>query len=574
MSKFNRRPAGATVLSPYTSTPDSGYTHEGAPGHQRDPRTELFLAAVSALAGEDSFYETGVDRDQRYRALVGQLAVDDPVWCAAFLRWLRTAANVRTAALVGAVEYVRARLALTQGAPTRPPRHAAIDPTVPVAPSNRRVVDSVLERGDEPGELLAYWIGRYGRAIPSAVKRGVADAVLRMQSEYTYLKWDSRERAVRHADVLNLCHPGDRAGANQRISGPYQHDLFDYIVGVPHRPDMPIPDALRTLSRRDTLMRLPVDERRAALSDPTLLARAGITWEALAGWLQGPMDAPAWSAVLPSMGLMAQIRNLRNLDQAGVGDDVVAPVLARLRDPGEIARSRQFPYRFYSAYLAAPSLRWGQALETALQHSLGNLPRLGGRTLILVDTSASMERPLSARSTATYAQTAALFGVALAARGEQVDLFGFADGQFPHHVAAGASVLREVERFCSRIGEVGHGTQIGAALARQFNDHDRVVVISDMQTMPHPGSGGGQLNVRELDVLGRRIARPITDLVPAKVPMYGFSLGGYRRGAMPSGHGRRWEFGGLTDATFRLIPMLEAGERARWPWEDTPVHAA
>jgi hypothetical protein len=37
---------------------------------------------------------------------------------------------------------------------------------------------------------------------------------------------------------------------------------------------------------------------------------------------------------------------------------------------------------------------------------------------------------------------------------------------------------------------------------------------------------------------------------------------------MPAGHGNRHELGGLTDATFSLIPNIEAGLAARWPWEE------
>jgi hypothetical protein len=58
------------------------------------------------------------------------------------------------------------------------------------------------------------------------------------------------------------------------------------------------------------------------------------------------------------MGYMALLRNLRNVDEAGVGDDVAAEVCARPADPGELARSRQFPSRFLAAYEQAPSLRW------------------------------------------------------------------------------------------------------------------------------------------------------------------------------------------------------------------------
>ena len=35
---------------------------------------------------------------------------------------------------------------------------------------------------------------------------------------------------------------------------------------------------------------------------PALVAAAGMTWEALAGWRRAPIDAAAWTAVIPSMG--------------------------------------------------------------------------------------------------------------------------------------------------------------------------------------------------------------------------------------------------------------------------------
>jgi hypothetical protein len=86
-----------------------------------------------------------------------------------------------------------------------------------------------------------------------------------------------------------------------------------------------------------------------------------------------------------------------------------------------------------------------QALDGALQSSLANLPALRSRSLILVDTSASMSSGgFSRRSTMSPVKAAAVSGVALAARGERVDLYGFADGVFRHDVPAGASVIAAV----------------------------------------------------------------------------------------------------------------------------------
>lgn len=54
--------------------------------------------------------------------------------------------------------------------------------------------------------------------------------------------------------------------------------------------------------------------------------------------------------------------------------------------------------------------------------------------------------------------------------------------------------------------------------------------------------------------------------VPATVPVYTWNLAGYRAGHAPSGDGMRHTFGGLSDAAFRLVPLLEAGRDADWPW--------
>ncbi|MEV0382378.1 TROVE domain-containing protein [Nonomuraea sp. NPDC050643] len=531
MAKFNSTTTRTAVSSPVkTERTPSGRTHEGAPGYARDAKGELFLLAVSNMVGEDTFYEKAGDRDDRFRNLVHQVAVEDGEWLGRFLPWLRGEANMRSAPIVAALEAVKARLAAGQQG------------------LNRQLVNSVIQRADEPGEALAYWTSTYGRAIPKPIKRGVADAVQRLYNERNLLKYDTDSRGYRFGDVIDLVHPAPHAGK------PWQGGLFQHALDRRHNRDKEIPEALAMLRRRAHLMSIPVAERRAIVGGvpdavAATLADAGMTWEALAGWLQGPMDAQAWTSVIPSMGYMALLRNLRNFDEAGVSDEVAAGIAAKLTSADEVARSRQLPFRFYSAYRTAPSLRWGYALDKALTLATANVPSFRGRTLILVDTSASMSSgSISARSSVTPVQAAALFGVTLATRGDQVDLYGFADGTFRHPIPAGGSVLKEMERFCKRIGEVGHGTQIAASVRNTYQGHDRVIILSDMQTMSGYYAGS------------------VTDAAPKHVPMYGFNLQGYQHAAMPTGSGNRHELGGFSDSTFKLIPLLEAGRNADWPF--------
>ena len=547
MSRFNTRATRPAVASPISTTGETTRTYEGGTGHLRDARSELYLLAVSNMVGTNTFYEDGNARDDRYERLVRQLAVEDPEWTMGMLGWLRGEGNMRTAALVGAAEFVKARM----DAGPEPVRNYG------TTGLNRKVIDSVLQRADEPGELLGYWTSKYGRRLPKPVKRGIADAVQRLYNERSLLKYDTDSKGYRFSDVLNLVHA---APADDK---PWQGDLFRHAHERRHGRDEVIPDSLSVLQASKTLSALPVADRRAYVLNPELvtspggLAGAGFTWERLAGWLQGPMDKAAWEAVIPSMGYMARLRNLRNFDEAGISDEVAESVARQIADPEQVARSRQLPMRFYSAYNAAPSLRWGHALEKALTASLANIPQLGGRTLVLVDTSSSMHESFSKDGTLMRWDAAALFGIALGQRCAQADVVSFSSARYYVNDAPGAktkafplqrgeSLLRAVGRWKDGGWFLGGGTDTAAALRQEFKGHDRVVIVTDEQ------AGHDYLEVDRS--------------IPQSTPMYTWNLAGYQAGHAPSGSGQRHTFGGLTDAAFRMIPLLEQARDARWPW--------
>jgi hypothetical protein len=563
MSKFNslsgitataaemaayRAATGTSPLRSTSATPDA-VTHEGGPAHTREARSELFLLCVTGFVAENTFYETADARTTRLRDLVGRIVAQDAdgadsgEWFYRFTLWLRGTANIRTAAVMVAAEAVHARLAAG---------HHGL---------NREIVGAALLRADEPGEFVAYWLSRFTRpggdkTLPKPVKRGLADAAVRLYDEYATLRYDTGSHGVRFGDVVELAQP--RTNARLHVSAQ-QSALMRHLIDRRHHYNTAdVPAELEMLRARASLDVLPVEHRRtlvetaAADRESTAaqwLSNGGMTWEWLASWLQGPMDETAWRVALPGMGYMALLRNLRNLDEAGVGGVAADWVADRLADPRQVARSRQFPYRFLSAYEAVRSDRWRVALGKALDASIANLPELGG-TLILVDTSASMENAVSSDSVMTRVKVASLFGVALAARSRTSELYGFATGAFAHPVLGGVSILRETERFCARIGEVGHGTQMVEAVRKTFRPdrHKRVVIISDEQAF------------------GSYYGTP-ADQVPADVPFYAFNLGGHRSSVTPDAPNRH-SLGSLTDATFRFIDLIEKGQQqVGWPWE-------
>jgi hypothetical protein len=534
MATVNRRgtrTATPNAGSPLRSVARDTKTFEGAPAYTRDDKSALFLLAVSNFYGEDTFYEKAGDRNDRFRGLVQRVAANDPAWTRAFIAWLRDKANIRTAAVVGSVEAAKVMLAADQ-------------PGSGVGPSRQLLRDFFqVARPDEPTEATAYWLATYGRKIPAGIRRGIADGAVVKYNEMAYIKWDGGNRGVHMADVIELCHPEPKA--------PWQSALFKYILDVRRDPKTPIPDELPMLQKRAALLALSDEEKRAILTrddSEQILRDAGMTWEQASSW--GAMTAQVWESLIPVMGYMALLRNLRNFQEAGISWAATKLVIERLEEQTAVLNSRQLPFRFLTAYMFAQGSQWAAPLETALQYSTANIPSLPGRTLVLVDTSGSMiGRPMSAKSKVQAVAGGALFGVALAAKGENVDLYGYDNTAWEHKFQKGSSVLRSIEEFGRKIR--GGGTQTAAVLKATFNNHDRVIIETDEQTFgPSRGDWQGDVGSQ----------------VPNSVPIYSFNVGGYAA-AMLDTTSTRHQLGGMTDVSWGMIPLIEAGQRADWPFE-------
>ncbi len=496
MSKFSgtrRRPLRANVTAPVRTDGRRTRTHEGGDAHLRDAESELFLLAATNMVGEDTFYERAPDRDRRFVDLVRHVTVTNPAFVAGLAPYLRETMRMRSAAVVMAAEYVAAGGA-----------------------GGRAVVAGVLQRPDEPAELIGYWMTTHGRNLPMAVKRGVADAVRRLYNERAALRYDGLSRQVRMADVVELTHPEPRDDR--------QSALFRWLLDRRHHDDaVADPERLPVLAAAAALEAVPDGERRAVLRDrgPAALAEAGFSWERLSGWLPGGMDAEAWQYVIPSMGAMALVRNLRNFDQAGIADQAVATVIAKITDPDEVAKARLFPYQVWAAYKHAPSDDWKRALGRTMDLTTANVPRLDG-TLVVIDTSASMQAPVSGKSKLTRVEVAAVMAMATARRARNVDVVIYGDRSRRVADLAGTSVLAGVAMVERLVGSVGHSTFGHTAIAKHFD--------------PDAPPAGRHLHRRPAARLGPRPARPrAADLhvQPGRLPSVG-SAGG-RAGPLHAG---------------------------------------
>lgn len=518
MAKFNTV-TKTGVTSPIKTTTKT-VNSDGFASFARDAKSELFLLAVSNMVAKDAFYESAKNRDDRFSQLCKTNVITDPKWFLGFVSWLRNDAFMRSASIVAAAEAAQAYLPF------------AGDDNYDVT-FVKRLVAASMARADEPGEFLAYWSTKYGKNFPAAVKKGVELAAQKLYNEYSLLKYDTDSKGFRFADVIQLSHA---QGKDSK-----QNELFKYALDRRFGNDVLVANetSLELILTNSLLMNTAVESRRHLLNAASL-KKAGMTWESLSGWLQGPMDKAAWEAIIPNMGYMALLRNLRNFQQAKVSQKVLNGVLATLSDPAEVAKSKQFPFRFLAAYNANKgNLKISAALETALEASLSNVPELKGKTLILVDRSGSMYWSNDKNSDLTFADQAAIFGSALALRAENATLVQYGTSSAEIRFRKGDSVLPLLERFT----DMG-GTATNAAIQKHFKDHDRVIIITDEQY----NSGRAPL-------------------VPAKTPMYTWNLGGYTSAHAESGNAKRHTWGGLTDKGFQMIPLIEAGQSQNWPWE-------
>lgn len=621
MARFTKRPSGLFMPSPIVSTASTTLrTGNNAPGFARDAKSELFLLGVANFVGTDTFYEKGKVRDDRFVALVHRVAAEDPGWLSRYLIWLRREANMRTAAVIGAVEFCRAyKVPAATDAFTKTSAQAVGFP--------RHTMREVLQRADEPAEAIGYHLQTYGRSIPKSMKRGIADAAQRLYTEYNTLKYDTASHSIRFGDVLELCHvkpsPGVRrsiaeiaaelemnpaavkhklrhtgerifaesggdlgikrqvAEIDKFVDEPFvriprgswrlrsaatvlgiapaeltarltqwtpspQSHLFKHLIDRRHGRDG-MPDGLPMIFNNSEMRRVAASNPQVLLASESLRA-AGMTWEdalSLAGNKVPKKDL--WEAMIPSMGYMALLRNLRNFDEAGVSDAVAQQVIVKLTDPVQVARSRQLPMRFLSAFRHAPSLRWGYPLEQALQLCLRNVPEFKGNTLILIDTSGSMAESFSKDGSLQRWDAAAVFGLALAQRCEQVNVVSFSSHSQEFHLTSGASLLTELQSF-KRTHFSGGGTATTLAMMQHYRNHDRVVVLTDEQADSHYGNQG------------------VFAMVPANRMTITFNLAGYQAGHAESGSAYRVTIGGLSDQAFKLLPILEQRAAGQWPF--------
>lgn len=194
---------------------------------------------------------------------------------------------------------------------------------------------------------------------------------------------------------------------------------------------------------------------------------------------------------IDTSSVMAIVKNLVALHRAGVFNDknAVKSITDKLTDKKQIQKSRLLPFRFYSAWKEVNNLptSYGvravsDALITALDLSIANMPKIEGYNAILIDRSGSMRKPVSSMSTVMAEDIALILGAICFKQGiGEVYVFGNSC-QRVTGLSSRSTVIDLVNQL-KRIS-VGGGTQLDIALETISDDarktpYDSIIMLSD-----------------------------------------------------------------------------------------------
>lgn len=393
----------------------------------------------------------------------------------------------------------------------------------------RKGIAKGVTRVDDITELVAY-LGVDN--LSTRVKKGINQALNKFDS-YQFAKYSGKSKEVSLVDVVNLTHP---KATNPKTA-----------------------EALRALIK---------DELKNT-----------DTWESKKS--AGESTAEVFNELLDDnkLGYMALLRNLRNIVQSG---DValVQKAAASIRDPEKVAKSKQLPFRFLSAYEALEgsttttgALKFEkdvdgvevlkQAVEEALLLSIKNIPLLSGRTMILSDNSGSMggdyggKSVTSAYSQRTTANIANLFATLYWMRADNTMVGLFGDLLLTPKMNRAKGLFENYKALAKTAADCGPSTEKG--IFEAFNQLiasktlvDRIVIFSDCQVgdgcswYDNHGNRGDNFNALLVKYLK----------VNPTVKVYSVNLKGYNNEMTPQ-NGQIMRLTGWSDKIFDIMERNE-----------------
>jgi len=301
------------------------------------------------------------------------------------------------------------------------------------------LLPQIILRPDELSEFVSiYWMDGK-EPLASQAKKGLA-AAFHNFDEYQLAKWDQGGRDIKLRDVMFLVHPNPGQ----------KEDLFKRLAE----------GNLQTPDTWEVALSAGKDKRH--------------TWERLIRERK--------------LGALAFIRNLRNMEQAGVDPGII-------REGFETINPRWLlPLNFISAAKHAP--RWERELETLMLRGLSLVPRLPGYSILIVDVSGSMHGAVSGKSEMTRMDAAAALTMFASEVCERIAVYATA-GNDPQrkHSTSFVKPRRGFALADAITGDAYRTLGGGGIFTRQALEYvkeheretpDRIMIFSDSQDCDRP----------------------------------------------------------------------------------------
>ena len=215
-------------------------------------------------------------------------------------------------------------------------------------------VETVVDRVDLMADLLSlYWNDKSNKhGLPKSLAKGLQKSFEKFD-EYQFAKYKADGKKIKLKDVLKIVRPKPLTDA--------QSELYKKILDG----NLATPD----------------------------------TWEVALSKCHTPAEKKTeWTRLLTEktekgynkLGALALLRNLRNMKQAGVDENVIRTALSQM------SMKKILPFQIVAAARYAPELE--DILEQKLIESAQNYGKLEGDTIILVDVSYSMYSCINGKS--------------------------------------------------------------------------------------------------------------------------------------------------------------------------------
>lgn len=298
----------------------------------------------------------------------------------------------------------------------------------------KRAVVAGTERPDDLLEFASYVMSHTNnKHLTKQAKRGIRNALLKFDA-YQLGKYRGENKALSLVDLFNIVHPKVEHATPEQAQA--WKDLLEGNL------------------------------------------KASGTWETSISNSTAENRAEAWEDLVMSgkIGYMALLRNLNNLIKNDVSQEVIAKAAAILRDPERVLKSKQLPFRFYTAYTNVKGNRvLSDAISEALDISVANAPEFDGRTLIAVDSSGSMSG-----GAITHA---ALIAASIFKKNPQSDVVLY-DTKVVDFIGSGRTpVIDLLDKMKKQA--MGGGTETSLVFrhaAKSGKNYDRIVIISDNES--------------------------------------------------------------------------------------------